>query len=115
MTPINIYLQAKAFRNTVLVVPSYKGAVRSTFKLTYFKLKRSQYSEILKVSKEPNLRCLDCGWKYNLDRISYCPSCKSDRSRLFLDDDPFMNPGYWLFALVVTGIILRASYWLLHI
>jgi hypothetical protein len=62
--------------------------------------------EILRVSKEPNLRCLDCGWKYNFQLILRCPICRSERSRMFLDDDPFSNP----FSIVIYTLIAFAIF-----
>jgi DNA-directed RNA polymerase subunit RPC12/RpoP len=114
MRPIYLF-SSKAFKKTALVVPSYKGAIKSTFKRIYLHLTPRKSEEIMRVSKDPNLRCLECGWKYNLDRISACPICGSDRSRLFLDDDPFMNPGYWIVSVALTIAIVRLSFWLLEI
>jgi hypothetical protein len=97
---------AKAERAFRTVVPSYKGSIRSWLLKLRLHFDDHLGQEILRVSKDPNLRCLECGWKYNFQLISQCPICRSERSRMFLDDDPFSNP----FAIVFYTLISFAIF-----
>lgn len=40
---------------------------------------------ILSTSKNANVRCVDCGWKYNFQRVSLCPICFGERTYLLSD------------------------------
>ena len=96
----------RAFRT---VAPSYKGNIRSKFKR--FKLKRNPElsPQVMAVSENPSVRCLDCGWKYNIQLTDLCPICNSDRTRLLANEDPFSNP-VAIFAYPLAGFALWAVF-----
>lgn len=96
----------RAFRT---VAPSYKGNIRSKFKR--FKLKRNPElaPQVMAVSENPSVRCLDCGWKYNVQLTDQCPVCLSDRSRLLANEDPFSNP-VAIFAYPLLGFAFWAVF-----
>jgi hypothetical protein len=66
--------------------------------------------ELKKVSKNPNLRCLQCGWKYNFKEISICPICSSDRSYLLANGSFVHVFLLGVLALTTTGVILTVIY-----
>ena len=89
----------RAFRT---VAPSYKGNLKSKLRKFIYFLNAKEHSEVLRVSKEPSVRCLDCGWKYNIQLADQCPICQSDRTRLLANEDPFSNP-VAIFAYPLIG------------
>jgi len=54
---------------------------------------------ILKFSKKANVRCLDCGWKYDFTKISHCPICSSEKAYLLI------NGGFFS-GFVVVSVML---------
>lgn len=105
---------AKIGRLMRITPPSYKGAIRNFFKRIYIRIRKDSFQDLLYKSFDSNLRCLQCGWLYNLDRTSECPICGSDRSRLYKNDDPFLNPGYWLVALLITTVFYIWGYGMIN-
>ena len=97
--------------NNRLLVPSYKGAFRNFPKVLKLKFGKMP-DEIKLASDSPNLRCLNCGWKYNFKFSTTCPLCRSDRSRLLEADDPFMNPINWLIAGFIAFALVRLCFYL---
>lgn len=79
----------RAFRT---VAPSYKGNIRSKLKRLHYKLNPGLAPDIMVASSEPTVRCLECGWKYSIQKIDQCPVCQSDRTRVLDNEDPFSNP-----------------------
>jgi hypothetical protein len=61
------------------------------------------------LSKDANVRCLDCGWKYNFQSITQCPICTSERTYL-LSNGTFLA-GIATISLVTTifcGFVILA-------
>ena len=64
---------------------------------------------VLVRSKGANVRCLDCGWKYNFLSINQCPVCASDRTYL-LHNGSFLA-GVATISIVITvfcGFVILA-------
>jgi hypothetical protein len=57
--------------------------------------------EMREALAEPNLRCLECGCKYNFAKSTFCPRCKSDKSNLLEDESLFSDP----LVLVSIGLL----------
>jgi Zn finger protein HypA/HybF involved in hydrogenase expression len=57
---------------------------------------------VLVRSEGANVRCLDCGWKYNFHTTTQCPICSSDKTYL-LSNGSF-------FASVATIVITIAAF-----
>jgi predicted Zn-ribbon and HTH transcriptional regulator len=89
----------KAFRT---VSPSYKGAFRSWLKRISFLIRISDGSEIMKVSRDPTVRCLECGWRYEFNLATKCPVCSSDRARLLTAEDPYSKPWNIVFYTLIS-------------
>ena len=98
----------RAFRT---VSPSYKGAIRSWLRRMSYRIGIKDGRDVMRVSRDPTVRCLGCGWKYEFNSSSLCPVCSSDRSRLLVNEDPYSKPWNLLFytclgfALWAWGII----------
>ena len=96
----------RAFRT---VAPSYKGNIKSKLRRFVYHLDANAHYEVLQVSKVPSVRCLDCGWKYNIQATDQCPICQSDRARLLANEDPFSNP-VAIFAYPLVGFAFWALF-----
>lgn len=50
----------------------------------YWEVKKNkpEFVELRSFSQSPNVRCIDCGWKYNFDKSSHCPLCSSEKTYL---------------------------------
>ena len=57
--------------------------------------------EIRAHSKQANVRCLECGWKYNFHSTTQCPICASDRTYL-------LSNGFFLASVATISIIIAA-------
>lgn len=57
--------------------------------------------ELRALSRRANVRCIDCGWKYNFLSINQCPVCASDRTYL-LNNGSFLA-GVATISIVITG------------
>ena len=57
--------------------------------------------KLLELSKGANVRCLDCGWKYNLHSITQCPLCTSERTYL-------LSNGSFLASIATISFIVTA-------
>lgn len=79
----------RAFRT---LVPSYKGNLRSKMRRFGFKIFPTSNSNVMEVSRDPTVRCLECGWKYSIQSSDECPICRSDRTRILENEDPYSNP-----------------------
>jgi hypothetical protein len=97
-------------------VPSYKGNIRSKIRRLHFKLIPELGREIMAVSIEPTVRCLDCGWKYNIQKAEQCPVCKKDRTRVLDNEDPYSNPvsiviypllGFLFWAIILFSVRIK--------
>ena len=97
----------RAFRT---VVPSYKGTLRRWGRKFAYLFNRNLDCEIRQFSKNPNLRCLSCGWLYNLNLVESCPKCHSQKSRVLSEENPFANPGIWLLVLIADALLLFGAY-----
>lgn len=107
---------AKAERAFRTVVPSYKGNIRSKLKRLRYKLNSDLAPEVMHVSTDPTVRCLECGWKYSIQKIDQCPVCLSDRTRVLDDEDPFSNPvaiilypalGFLFWSIFIFSVRIR--------
>lgn len=52
-------------------------------------------------SKQANVRCIDCGWKYNFHSINQCPVCTSDKTYL-------LSNGSFLASVATISLIVSA-------
>ncbi len=55
--------------------------------------------EIMALSRKANVRCLECGWKYNLQFTNQCPICASERTYLL------NNGTFFTSALTISAVI----------
>jgi len=76
------------------------------FKYMFWKFKnRKELTEEFKAAiKNPALRCVDCGCKYNFQISIKCPKCNSEKSYNLDLEDPFTDPA----IRVVVGLITIA-------
>lgn len=65
--------------------------------------------EIAVLSSYANVRCLDCGWKYNFQSTTQCPICNSERTYL-LSKGTFFAGALTIALIVITfcGILILA-------
>jgi ribosomal protein S27E len=65
--------------------------------------------EIAALSSYANVRCLDCGWKYNVNSTTQCPICTSERTYL-LSNGTFFASALTIALIVITfcGILILA-------
>jgi hypothetical protein len=81
------------------------------FKFLFWKLKNQKdfSPEFTAALEDANLRCLDCGCKYNFQKITQCPRCNSDKSSILGDEDPWTDPVIYLTigALTILAFALR--------
>ena len=54
------------------------------------------------LSKGANVRCLDCGWKYNFQSTTHCPICTSERTYL-------LSNGTFLTSALTISLVLTLS------
>jgi hypothetical protein len=61
------------------------------------------------LSRDANVRCLDCGWKYNFQSSTQCPICNSERTYL-LSKGTFFAGALTIALIVITfcGILILA-------
>ncbi|MFM1974895.1 MAG: hypothetical protein RL524_882 [Actinomycetota bacterium] len=59
---------------------------------------RKEYQAL---SKGANVRCLDCGWKYNVNSTTQCPICTSERTYL-LSNGTFFTGALTIALIVIT-------------
>lgn len=52
-------------------------------------------------SKQANVRCMECGWKYNFHSTTQCPVCASDKTYL-------LSNGSFLASVATISIIVAA-------
>jgi hypothetical protein len=74
-----------------------------------FKKPANPREELRSHSKGANVRCLDCGWKYNFHSAAQCPVCASDRTYL-LSNGSFAA-GVATFSLIMAvfcGMVILA-------
>ena len=66
-------------------------------------------AELQALSKGANVRCLDCGWKYNFQSTTQCPICNSERTYL-LSKGTFFAGALTIALIVITfsGILILA-------
>lgn len=57
--------------------------------------------ELRSHSKQSNVRCLDCGWKYNFHSTPQCPVCTSDKTYL-------LSNGSFLASVATISLIVTA-------
>ena len=58
--------------------------------------------EIAALSSDANVRCLDCGWKYNFQSTTQCPICTSERTYL-------LSNGTFLTSALTISLVLTLS------
>lgn len=58
-------------------------------------------AELRTHSKQANVRCIDCGWKYNFHSINQCPVCTSDKTYL-------LSNGSFLASVATISLIVAA-------
>lgn len=59
-------------------------------------------AEFQALSKGANVRCLDCGWKYNFQSTTHCPVCTSDRTYL-------LSNGTFLASALTISLVVALS------
>lgn len=65
-------------------------------------MKSATTKEVLpESSKRANVRCIECGWKYNFQATSQCPICASDKTYL-------LSNGSFLASAATISIIVAA-------
>jgi hypothetical protein len=66
-------------------------------------------AEFQALSKGANVRCLDCGWKYNFQSTTQCPICNSERTYL-LSNGTFFAGALTIALIVIAfcGILILA-------
>jgi hypothetical protein len=74
----------------------------------FWKLKnRKELSEEFKAAiKNPTLRCVDCGCKYNFQVSIICPKCNSEKSYNLELEDPFTDPALRVAIGVLTILVI---------
>ena len=79
-----------------------------SFKYMFWKLKyRNELSEEFKAAiKNPTLRCVDCGCKYNFQVSINCPKCNSEKSYNLDLEDPFTDPALRVAIGVLTILVI---------
>ena len=79
-------------------------------RFTYLKWKimnRKELTEDFKAAIEnPTLRCLDCGCKYDFQKIINCPRCKSEKSYPLEKEDPWSDPVLHVAIGAITIIVI---------
>ena len=83
----------------VRITPPAHTLIKYRVYLKYFYDKK-KFTEIQVVSRKANVRCIDCGWKYNFDKTSACPVCESERTYL-LSNGSFLGS---LFIYASAGL-----------
>lgn len=65
--------------------------------------------EVESLSKNANVRCLDCGWKYNFTLTPNCPVCASERTYL-LSNGTFLNSIFTIALVfaIFAGVLVLA-------
>ena len=67
------------------------------------------WAEFQALSKGANVRCLDCGWKYNFQSTTQCPICTSERTYLLSNGSFFTSVlTISLVVALLCGILILA-------
>jgi hypothetical protein len=73
------------------------------FLIRAFRKKSALSHENIQVlSKGANVRCLDCGWKYNFQSTTQCPICTSEQTYL-------LSNGTFLASVLTISFVLTLS------
>ena len=84
------------------------------FKYSFWKIKnRKELTLEFKAAiKNPSLRCMECGCKYNFQVSIKCPKCSSDKSFNLDLEDPFTDPVLHVsLALISVVVIATRPLW----
>jgi hypothetical protein len=66
------------------------------------------YKHISDASAHPNVRCLECGWRYDFKKSSGCPICTSERTYLLSNGTLFS--GILLPFLAIAAFCALTNY-----
>ena len=62
--------------------------------------KTNKFPELVgALSRDANVRCLECGWKYNFQSTTQCPICTSERTYL-------LSNGTFLASALTISLVL---------
>ncbi len=92
---------------------SYIGFFKTRKYLIAAHLNRKKYAEFLALIKNPNLRCIDCDLKYNMNLTQECPLCHSDRAHPLVYEDQSLSFRTWLYWAISMAICFWFALWFL--
>lgn len=71
-----------SYKKSRIYLTPFRHQINILLVKAHVKKTRLPLSEVKSVSKESNVRCLDCGWKYNFNQANNCPNCLSEKTYL---------------------------------